>query len=72
MSDLVGLAQSMRCRLCDEVIGVYEPLVVLLDGVPRRTSRPVAEAEQLIAPCFHADCFAEHGARSTADRCETG
>jgi hypothetical protein len=33
-----------RCPHCGEVIGVYEPLVVVIDGVPRETSR-AAEPE---------------------------
>lgn len=32
-------AGSLRCASCGEVIGVYEPLVHLIDGIAHRTSR---------------------------------
>ncbi len=49
---------ALRCQHCSDVIGVYEPLVVLRDGVPVRTSRAAAAGQPLAAsPCFHAECF---------------
>lgn len=51
---------TLRCRHCRDVIGVYEPMVVLLEHQPVRTSRTTVAAEQLAAePCFHASCYAE-------------
>lgn len=49
---------ALRCRHCSDLIGVYEPLVVLRDGVPVRTSRAAAPGQPLDASqCFHAECF---------------
>jgi hypothetical protein len=33
------MSQLLRCKRCGEVIGVYEPLVKLLDGRAYETSR---------------------------------
>jgi hypothetical protein len=48
----------MRCRRCDEVIGVYEPMIVFDDGRARSTSRA---AEQTVegpeGECYHAACY---------------
>ena len=47
-----------RCPECDDVIGVYEPLVHTLGALARRTSRAVepgvfaADGE-----CYHLDCY---------------
>jgi len=51
---------ALRCRRCDEVIGVYEPMVVCSEGVPVHTSLAALgpDAETLGAQCFHAECFA--------------
>jgi hypothetical protein len=51
-------SETIRCRLCGEVIGVYEPMVLLLDDEARVTSgaaanRPIpAHARRLHAACF--------------------
>ena len=51
--------EDLRCHHCSEVIGVYEPMVVLQDGVPVRTSRAASEVKPRGGePCFHSDCFA--------------
>ena len=48
-----------RCRHCGEVIGTYEPTVLLSDGHPRRTSRASEpEAEWAREQCFHEHCYA--------------
>jgi hypothetical protein len=48
----------LRCARCGAVIGVYEPLVRIVDGIARKTSRAaepdVAEGS---AVCFHAACY---------------
>jgi hypothetical protein len=50
--------QTPRCPRCGEVIGMYEPAVVLIEGAPLRTSRLTAQADQFAgSPSFHADCF---------------
>jgi len=47
-----------RCPACQDVIGVYEPLVHVLDRVARRTSR-AAEPTVLSQPgrCYHLVCY---------------
>ncbi len=54
-------ASPLRCRHCDEVIGVYEPMVVVSRGLPVRTSLTARKDDPPDAheACFHADCFAE-------------
>ena len=46
-----------RCRRCGEPIGVYEPLVVVVDGAARLTSR-AAEPAVSTAPGehYHFEC----------------
>jgi hypothetical protein len=46
-----------HCELCGEVIGVYEPLVRIVDGRLRRTSR-AAEPELAAGDdCYHDSCY---------------
>jgi hypothetical protein len=57
--------ELLRCAHCEDVIGVYEPTVVLRDGAPHSTS---AAAERdlgalLDGECFHATCFTRAGVR---------
>ncbi|HTZ85884.1 MAG TPA: hypothetical protein VMB05_04375 [Solirubrobacteraceae bacterium] len=48
---------ELRCEHCRDVIGVYEPVVTMIDGEPLRTSRAVALGHLRGAPCFHEECF---------------
>jgi hypothetical protein len=65
------IGEPMRCGHCGDVIGVYEPLVLLDGGEPRTTS---AAAEPQIGDepgvLFHRACYAEShhvaGARRSA------
>ncbi len=53
------LAQrGMRCGRCGEVIGVYEPLVHVIDGIAHKTSRAAdpALADADPGTCFHLAC----------------
>jgi len=47
-----------RCGACNDVIGVYEPVVCVLEGAVRHTSRA---AEPLLAHpserCYHRGCY---------------
>jgi len=49
---------QLRCSSCGDVIGVYEPLVHVLGGVARPTSR-AAEPELAYSSGqhFHLDCY---------------
>ena len=49
-----------RCNRCEDLIGVYEPMVLVVDGVLHRTSRaaePALSGDQVGASYYHADCF---------------
>jgi hypothetical protein len=53
------------CDHCGQVIGVYEPMVVVVDGQRRDTSRA---ADPLVTavpgPYYHRDCYAEYSRTS--------
>ena len=56
-----GEEELPRCEACTDVIGMYEPIVVLHGQRPVMTSRaglPGALPEG--ARCWHRDCFEEH------------
>jgi hypothetical protein len=57
------LGETLRCQHCGEVIGVYEPMVVLTDEQARSTSRAAAQDDgALIGACYHRACYTqEHG-----------
>ena len=57
-----------RCLRCGEPIGVYEPLVVVIEGTPRTTSR-AAEPAIAAAPGehYHLACHAPHHGRRAAE-----
>ena len=50
---------TSRCRHCGEVIGVYEPMIVLREGRPRRTSRAAEATSSTSGECYHEDCYAQ-------------
>jgi hypothetical protein len=55
--------QELRCRHCGDVIGVYEPMVVISRGVPVRTSAAARKDDAtLLGDPFHSQCFAEREA----------
>lgn len=47
-----------RCMACDDVIGVYEPLIHVFGGAARRTS---LTADQQVCSssghCYHLECY---------------
>jgi hypothetical protein len=55
--------QALRCQRCGDVIGTYEPMIVLSDGAMHETSR--AASPKLAgegAEHYHRACFAQlHG-----------
>jgi hypothetical protein len=57
----------LRCRHCGEVIGVYEPLIVLIDGAARQSSL-AAEPESHLAPGehYHAACYPQRDTEASA------
>jgi hypothetical protein len=49
----------LRCAYCDDVIGVYEPLIALVDGQPHETSRAVGrDTGAPSEACYHRGCYA--------------
>jgi hypothetical protein len=49
---------TLRCASCGGVIGVYEPLVHVVDGIAHKTSRaadPQLSRTQA-ATCYHVAC----------------
>jgi hypothetical protein len=51
--------QAPHCEYCGDVIGVYERLVEVLDGIARETSRAAEPAlsNNRSGSYFHAGCF---------------
>jgi hypothetical protein len=51
---------TLRCLHCGDVIGVYEPMIVLFGGQARTTSR--AAEREAVAPgreCYHEACYTQ-------------
>ena len=49
----------IRCRHCQDVIGIYEPLVLLtVEGSSRETSLAVEpDLGDMDELCYHRDCY---------------
>jgi hypothetical protein len=47
-----------RCTACDDVIGVYEPLIHVFGGAARRTSL-TADPQACLSGgrCYHLECY---------------
>lgn len=51
---------KLTCDHCGEVIGVYEPIVVIVDGEAYETSRAAGEATVARPGLrYHRDCYVE-------------
>jgi hypothetical protein len=50
--------EFVRCAHCDDVIGVYEPVVVVLDGGEVRETSRAAEPNLTTRRAFHRECWA--------------
>ena len=46
-----------RCPACDDIVGVYEPLVHIGSGVATRTSRAAEPEICFTGQCFHLECY---------------
>lgn len=54
------MERNLRCRRCDDVIGAYEPMVVVADGRSYSTSRAAGRQSLSDADeCYHEACYAE-------------
>ena len=47
------MKEQLRCRRCRDVIGVYEPMVVLAEGEARETSVLDEELQGPLGDCYH-------------------
>jgi hypothetical protein len=52
-----------ECKHCGDVIGVYEPMIVVIEGQTRETSRAAEPGTgDLLGDCYHGACYLEaHG-----------
>jgi hypothetical protein len=55
-----------RCSHCNDVIGVYEPMVVLAEGRANTTSRALERDAGYAEPCYHRDCYAQVTAKAAS------
>jgi hypothetical protein len=55
--------RTLRCHHCQDVIGVYEPMIVLSDGRAHNTSRAAGQDDrEPVGECYHRACYTEaHG-----------
>jgi hypothetical protein len=50
----------LRCPPCGDVIGVYEPMIVLTDGQARITSRAAEPDDwEPVGECYHDACYTQ-------------
>lgn len=59
-----------RCRRCGDVIGVYEPIILLVEGRSRETSRATEPDAGTHGDCYHGACYAQLIEANSTD--ETG
>jgi hypothetical protein len=66
---VVGNTRTLMCAHCDDVIGVYERLIVQLDGEVRETSL-AAEGDLPFAAAahYHEACYAAREHDGSAER----
>jgi hypothetical protein len=58
-SPQAATSAPLRCRHCREVIGIYEPLLVLVEGQAHETSRAAKpDAGANGEECYHHGCYA--------------
>lgn len=52
------MSDTLRCHHCGEVIGVYEPLMRLVDGDAQETSRArEPDTTSRVGDCYHRACY---------------
>ena len=57
----------MHCQHCGDRIGVYEPLIVLLDGRARETSRAAEPGLAILeGESYHRGCWERRRSRGAA------
>jgi hypothetical protein len=53
------MLEEHRCRQCGDLIGVYEPLILLTNGQAQETSRAARPGGVEGSQSFHRRCFQE-------------
>jgi hypothetical protein len=53
------MRDQLRCRQCGDLIGVYEPLILLEHGQLLETSRAAYPNRAEGGQCFHRKCWQE-------------
>lgn len=49
--------EKLRCAHCGDVIGAYEPLVLLHDGQARDISKAEIDDDGPLGECYHRICY---------------
>jgi hypothetical protein len=66
---VVGNTRTLTCAHCGDVIGVYEPLIVQLDGEVRETSLAAeGDLPSAAAAHYHEACYAARGQDGPAEQ----
>jgi hypothetical protein len=54
------MEERLRCAHCEDVIGVYEPMIVVRGGLAHSTSQAAEGSIEGLphADCYHDACFA--------------
>jgi hypothetical protein len=61
------MRKPLHCCVCDDVIGVYEPLIALVNGSARTTSRAAEPGlPGAAAPYYHEACYVAYEDRRAA------
>ncbi len=56
-----------RCHRCGDLIGVYEPMILLVDGRARETSRAAEPDAATQGDHYHGSCYAQRVEADGAD-----
>jgi hypothetical protein len=60
------MEETLRCRYCDVVIGVHEPMIQFRDGEARETTAARSAAEEHTpGECYHRSCYARAYSQTT-------
>lgn len=61
------MSHTLRCQCCHEVIGVYEPVIVVVGSQVRETSRAAdPELDPDSGEHYHRTCYLERAAAGAA------
>ncbi len=58
---------KLRCAACGDVIGAYEPLVVLSHGRALDTSKTEMDGDIAPGECYHHACYPQARADAEAE-----